>query len=57
MRGAWASFPSLPHTISGQRSCVLFPFQYFSVLAVLEGFKWKIDRTYEEFMELQRTVS
>ena len=31
--------------------------QYFTVMAILEGFKWKIDRTYEEFAELQRTVS
>jgi hypothetical protein len=26
-------------------------------MAILEGFKWKIDRTYEEFAELQRVVS
>lgn len=34
-----------------------YSLQYFTVLAILEGFKWKIDRTYEDFAELQRTVS
>lgn len=36
---------------------VFFLYQYFTVMAILEGFKWKIDRTYDEFVELQRDVS
>jgi len=27
------------------------------VQSILEGFKWKIDKTYEDFMELQKVVS
>ena len=30
--------------------------QYFSVLAILEGFKWTIEKSYIEFVNLHKSV-
>ena len=31
--------------------------QCFTVQSILEGFRWKIDKTFDEFEDLHRTVS
>ena len=31
--------------------------QYFSVFAVLEGFKWTVQKTYDQFVALHKVVS
>ena len=34
-----------------------FLFQYFVVQPTLEGFRWSVEKTYEDFAVLHRTVS
>ena len=42
---------------AGSQVPCISPLQYFSVLTILEGFQWTVEKTYDEFAMLHKSVS
>ena len=52
---SYTSNAFLSHT--GSQVPCISSLQYFSVLTILEGFQWTVEKTYDEFAMLHKSVS